>query len=339
MVSTKVAVAAAVVGVVLVTATAAAWAGGAFEAPTAGVVEEGEWGAVGEERTEVVTTVWIDNPNPVVAAAGTPVTVEYGVAMNGVTLAEGERGLSLQQGNQTREITVALRNDRLQEWWVEYVRSDETVTTDIEATARGGVGPARDSFTIERETTHLANETPMIDAVEGAVSDLEGSYVDGEGDPLAEVREVTATWGPADADTTTVRVRATVHNAGDEPLPAAAFEDLAATVRANDVVLVDVDRRAVALADVDTEETIAPGETRTVTFRVPMDTDRVDDWFRSHVRNGERTDLSVRVQATVEDPATGRVVTVPRGDATYDCAFQTAILVDATPETSCETPT
>ncbi len=334
MVSTK--VAAAVVGVVLVSTAAAAWAGGAFEAPSAGVVEAGEWGAVTEERTEVVTTVWVDNPNPVVAAAGTPVTVEYSVAMNGVTLAAGDRGLSLQQGNQTREITVALRNDRLQEWWVAYVRADETVRTDVEATARGGVGPARDSFTVERENTHLANETPMIDAVEGAVSELEGTYVGGDGDPLAEVRAVTATWGPADTDTTTVRLRATVHNAGDEPLPAAAFEDLTATVRANGVPLVDVDRRAVDLATVDAGETIAPGETRTVTFGVPIDTDRVDDWFRSHVRNGERTDLSVRVQATVEDPATGRVVTVPRGDATFDCTFQTAILVDAAPETSCE---
>lgn len=327
---------AAVVGVVLVSATAAAWAGGAFEAPRAGIVDEGEWGNVTEERTEVVTTVWVDNPNPVVEAAGTPVSVAYSVRMNGVTLADGERGLSLRQGNQTKEIVVALRNDRLQEWWVAYVSNDETIRTDIEATASGGVGPAQDSFTIEREATHLANETPMIDAVEGAVAGLEGTYTGGDGDAVLEVREVTAAWGAVEETRTSVELRATVHNPTDEPLSAAAFEDLAVTVDANDVTLVDVDRTAADLAGVDADDTIAPGETRTVTLSVPVDNDRVDDWFRTHVRNDERTNLDVQVRATVEDPDTGTPVTVPAGGATYDCEFQTAILVDATPETSCD---
>ncbi len=335
MVSTK--IVAAVVGVLLTSATAAAWAGGAFEAPSAGVVDEGEWGDVTEERTEVVTTVWVDNPNPVVAASGTPVTVDYNVAMNGVTLADGERGLSLQQGNQTRAITVALRNDRLQEWWVEYVRSNETVETDIEATARGGVGPAEDTVTIEREATHLANETPMIDAVQGAVSGLEGSYANPDGDAVLGVRDVTAAWGTVDEETTTVAVRATVHNPTDEPLPAVAFENLAVTVRANGVTLTDVDRSAADLAGVDADDTIAPGETRTVALAVPVDNDLVDDWFRTHARNDERTDLRVQVEATVEDPDTGSLVTVPSDGAAYDCEFQTAILVDATPETTCDT--
>jgi len=334
MVSTK--LLAAAVGVVLVSTTAAAWAGGAFEAPTAGVLEDGEWGAVSEERTEVVTTVWVDNPNPAVAATDTPVTVDYAVRMNGVALADGEQGLSLRQGNQTRSITVALRNDRIEEWWVEYVRDDETIETDIQATATGGVGPAQDSFTIERDSTHLANETPIVDSVGSAVADLEGTYTDESGEAVLEVREVTAAWGAVDEATTTVELRATVHNPTDDPLPAAAFERLSVSVDANGVPLADVDGSAADLAGVGPEETIAPGETRTVALAVPVDTDRVDDWFRTHVRNDERTDLSVRVEATVEDPDTGAVVAVPTDGAAYDCTFQTAILVDATPETSCD---
>ncbi|MFT4931675.1 MAG: hypothetical protein ACI91T_001558, partial [Natronomonas sp.] len=74
---------------------------------------------------------------------------------------------------------------------------------------------------------------------------------------------------------------------------AITVSNLAYDVRMNDVV--------VGNGTATAEHRIPAGETRTVTFTIPLDSQAMDEWWVSHVRNGERTvveyDATVAVEA------------------------------------------
>lgn len=342
--------------VVVLGLLAAAYYGGVVGRPTAGVVDRGDWGTVTDERTEVVTTVWVHNPNPVGARFGDGLTVTYDIAVNGVLLAEGRTtGLDVPAGNTTMRLRTYLKNDRLDELWVAFLRADETLHVDFAATLRVDAGPTV-TYAVERDRTTMTDSRPIRGALRGAAERLEGTYATTVGldGPLAErlrtlgvdpsdevtvgyeVRDARATIASVTADRTTVVYRLRVHNPGDVPV-VASTEGVRLTVAANDVRLFASNATALSVRDVDPATVLRPGETRELTVPVAMNNDRVDEWFTRHVRRDERSTVAARFRLLVEHPASGETLRLPAdGPVTYRCSFRTAILVDGrTAGTTC----
>jgi LEA14-like dessication related protein len=246
--------------------------------------------------------------------------------MNDVVLGEGNRtGISIAKGNQTKTVRTDLYNDRLPGWWVEYVRANETIHTRVSATVRASAGLSA-SHTFTQERTMLDGETPMIDAMSAAASSAEGNYPDGPA-TLYEVRRGWATWGEATQNSTVVDFHFRVHNPAPVPVPARP-DGLRATVAMNDVAVIRSEGTEFSAGDLGLDSTLQPGETREIVLSVEMDNRKIDDWFVSHVRNDERTDVSVEFQLGFENPQTGGEIVLPPEGITYDCRFQTGILVD-----------
>jgi LEA14-like dessication related protein len=325
--------------------------------PSAGLVDRGDWGTVTEERTEVITTVWVDNTNPFPIALGDGLSADYEVAFNGVALASGEKdAIEVPKGNSTIELRTNLRNDRLPAWWVAFVRANETVAMDINGTLSVDVGPTV-SHDIHVEQTALEDSTPIISALSAAANGTRGTYTQSVGSDQVsddvdlnalsdeevtvgyEVREGSARWGEVTEEQTTVVFEFTVHNPGDVPVPAVP-DGLGVTVDMNDVRLFRGESGDLSASSVSPDAVIPPGETQTVEFTVRMDNEKVDEWFTSHVRRDERTAVSTGLQLVFEVPPTGQTVRLPRNSpVTYDCQLQTAILVDdQTTETNCGEP-
>nr|WP_135365113.1 LEA type 2 family protein [Halosimplex halophilum] len=322
---------------------------GVVGAPSVGVVDAGEWGEVTEDRTEVVTTVWVRNPNPIGTAFGPGLTAEYDIAFNGVTVAVGdESGLAVPPGNTTMRFRTALRNERIPEWWVAYVRANETLRVAADATVRADVGPSPAvSRTFERNRTMLTESRPVVDAVSGAVDRTRGRYtrrVDfGEraprlarslglgGESLTvgyEVERGRATWGTVTENRTTLLLHLRVRNPGDVPVPAAPAA-VRASVDANGVRLFETDAEALSVRNLGPEEVLRPGETRTLTVAARMDNDNIDEWFTRHVRRGERSTVTARIRLLVDHPLTNATLRLPAdGPATRACSVRTALLVD-----------
>jgi len=318
---------------------------GVIGVPGAGVSDTGDWGNVSEERTEIVTSVWVDNPNPVGLSLGNSVRVDYDVRMNNVSLAEGEKSnISVPTGNSTRTITTDLYSDRLPEWWVGYVRANETVYLQANASVTvDALLSTTQQFPVEQ--TMLRNSTPVIDSLSASVNSTTGRYtenvstdavnggLDGPaGDQTVtvgyEVERGWATWEAVNATTTTVEVHMELHNPGDAPVPADP-DGVGFTTDANGVEMFTADSDALSTDSTEEDPLIQPGETRTTSFTVTMANDNVDDWFTSHVRSEERTRLTTQFQVVFRDPATSTTFRIPDGsDATHECNFQTAILVD-----------
>ncbi|WP_459194480.1 LEA/WHy family protein [Halosimplex sp. J119] len=338
---------------------------GIVGAPSAGLVDRGDWGEVNDERTEIVTTVWVDNPNPVGVSLGNAVTAEYDLVLNDVLLAEGEKSdIEVPKGNSTTELRTEVVNDRLSNWWVSFIRADETVHLDANATVNVNTPVGTVPYDVHRQRTMLDDSTPVIDALSASVNETTGSYTESAsassvddsllGDSLGDSDTVTvgyevqrgwATWGEVTENETTVQFHMRVHNPGDVPV-AAAPDGVGVSVDMNDVRTFEAESGELSTDSIGADTVIPPGETREITYTVTMDNEKVDDWFTSHVRadagpGAEATAVSAHFQVVFENPATGSEFRFPRDSpVTYDCSFQTAILVDGQNSTStCEPPT
>jgi LEA14-like dessication related protein len=324
---------------VLVAVVVIGWLIGIFGLPTVGIVDVGDWGTVSEERTEIQTEMWVNNPNPIGVAVGSSLRFDYGVRMNGVKVADGDReGIAIQQGNQTKTITTNLRNDRLPAWWVEYVRANETIHTRIDATTTVAAG-LRASTTVTRNRTIMKDSAPMIAAFSKTAASVEGEYPRSGPTTLYEIRRGWATWGPVNDTRTVVRFHFLVHNPSTVPVPARP-DGLRTTIRMNDVRMLQTTGDEFSAGDLGPDTVLRPGETREIVLSVAMDNEKIDDWFTSHVRRNERTDVAVDLQLVYEDPRTGTEIVLPPGGISYNCRLQTAILVDdRNTSTTCDPPT
>lgn len=352
-----------VVLVLLVAVIAAALFTGVLGAPSAGIEDEGDWGTVSEEQTEVITTVWVDNPNPVGITLGDSVSVSYQLYLNDVNLASGEKAdISIPSGNNTVQASTYIQNRKIQPWWVAFVQNNETITLGADATVSVS-GPVSASTDISiPERTLLEDETPVITSLSGAASGFEGRHTESvsrerlldrtglewtgllaegyvtEGDTEAtvgyEIQDGWAEWGAVNEETTTVYFNLRVHNPGDVPVPATP-DHLGADVEMNDVEMFSAQANDTSLQNPDDfatgevigERVIRPGETEVAVYAVEMDNEKVDDWFRSHVSNDERTDVRTELQAVF---TVGELeFSIPEDNpVAYTCQLQTAILVD-----------
>ncbi|PSP49380.1 hypothetical protein BRC60_06390 [Halobacteriales archaeon QH_1_68_42] len=342
------------VGIVaLVAVLAVLYLTGIIGAPSAGLADRGDWGEVTDERTEIVTTVWVNNPNPVGLSLGESLTADYDIYMNGVRVAEGSKSdITVPTGNSTTALSTDLLNDQLPTWWVAFVRADETVELDVNATLTVDA-----LATVERDVhvnrTILENDRPVIGALSAAANGTAGTYtesvdtdqyddavledVDLTGDSSVtagyEIERGWATWESVSENETTAVIHLRVHNPGDVPVPAAP-DGVGVAIDMNDVRLFEGETDEFTLRSVDEGTMIPPGETRNVTFTVTMDNDKVDEWFTGHVREDvgpgeEATAVSAQFQVVFEEPVSGTTFRLPADSpATYDCEFRTAILVD-----------
>jgi len=325
--------------------------------PSAELVDRGDWGNVTENRTEVITTVRVNNDNPFPISLGDGLSASYRVAFNDVQLATGEKSsLSVPKGNSTIQLRTFVQNDKLPAWWVEFVRANETIGMDINGTITVNLGPSV-SQSIQKEQTALTGSTPIITALSQAANGTTGTYtesvdtgevadgtvIDGTASEDAqrvtvgyEIREGSAAWGEVTEDETTVRFAFEVHNPGDVPVPAVP-EGLGAEVKMNDVEMFQGDSGTLAPESVDSDAVIQPGKTKTVVFTVDMDNEKIDEWFTSHVRRDEQTTIETQFNLEFGVDATNSTFSVPEDSpAIYDCDLQTAILVDnQTTETDC----
>ncbi|GAB3666702.1 hypothetical protein GCM10028856_08770 [Halopiger thermotolerans] len=320
-----------VLGVCTTGALGGLYAAGVVGLPDAGLADN-EWGEVTDERIEVISTVWIDNPNPGIELEDA--TLEYDLAMNDVALANGSvDGVAVPSGNSTREIRTDLRYERLPSWWVSHVRNDEVSNLTADVTAHVSVGPLSGSPSYAHEDEI---ETDLKAMIEESLAAHEGEHSlspvrTGSGpqrelvEPTVEIRDTDAEWGEVTENRTELHLTFEVHNPNAYPLPTPA---LTGEMEFNDRLVAQWDAHEVELLDAPSDTTIPPQGTREITFVASMDNDDVVSWFATHVDNEERTDAEMRAQLAMT--INGETVTIPEDGDAIRCSYdmRTAIFVE-----------
>ncbi|ARS89744.1 Water stress and hypersensitive response domain-containing protein [Natrarchaeobaculum aegyptiacum] len=326
-----------VLGVCTAVGLGGLFATGALGVPDAGI-EDNAWGEVDDDRIEVVTTVWVDNPNPGLEVDD--LTLEYALWMNDVDLADGTAAdVGMPAGNTTTEIRSDLRYQHLSDWWVAHVESDEVSDLRADVTAHVEWGPlsGAPSYTHEDEV-----ETDLEPMIADSMAQLEGEHslspVEGGGalEPTVEIRDTDAEWGEVDENRTELHLTYEVHNPNAYPLPTPA---LTGEMEFNDHLVGEWDAHEVEVLHGGYDATIPPGESREITFVVDLDNDDVVQWFATHVDGEEVTDAELRAQLAMN--VDGQTMTIPGDEEAIHCEYdlRTDIFVDqesGIEQTGCE---
>jgi LEA14-like dessication related protein len=300
---------AAVVGV-LIASLVGAFALGALGAPTVADVEN-RFGNVTNETTTIHTDLVVHNPNPIGVQLG-DTEIEYAVRMNDVPMAEGGgTGLDVATGNSTQEFTTGMQNEQIPPWWVSHVNNGERTVVSIDATVQTSVlGERQFDVTQEREV-----ETDLI----GQFNSNETRPIEAENppptasNPLLYVNRTTAAWGNATAEETPIDLSFQVYNPQLEPY---AVSEIGYEITMNGVE-VGAGRSADPYV-------VEGGTTETLETRTLLSTQRLDDWWVTHLRNDQVTDLRIEFYALIELPA-GQEIRVPMDALTYEETIETDI--------------
>jgi LEA14-like dessication related protein len=273
------------------------------------VAVENRFGEVTNETTEIGTDLVVNNPNPVgVTLGGT--TVDYTVRMNDVAMASGAKeGLSIERGNSTLAFTTRMRNERIPAWWVTHVRNDENTTVTVDATVT---------------TSALGNHSVSLAQEERVATDLIGAFESAEtrpvnadralvSDPVLYVNRTTAAWGNVSDARTPIRTSFLVYNPKAVPY---AVTEVGYTIAMNGIVI--------GRGASDREYVIEGRTTENVTATTAIDNGRLDEWWVSHLRNGQVTELRMEFYAKLELPG-GAEIRVPLDALTYERTVETDV--------------
>lgn len=301
-------------------AVAGGVAAGVLGVPSAGLVDRGDWGTVTDDRIEVETTYWVDNPNPVgLSSNGTE--IDYELALNDVVLANGtKRGVAVPRGNATGNVTTTIDQGAIPAWFRSHVRDGERSAVAVGLDA--SVPVAGQTFRASAPTITRNVSTNVTGSMAASLARYEGNHPAGV--PVVEVRDTEVTWGEVTESETPIRATFVVHNPNPTVLPVPAF---AGELSGNGVKLADWNASEVQVTEAPDDGTIGPGETERITFEAEMRNERLDEWFTSHVREGERTNLTITGALAFSHE--GATYTIPRdGGVRCHAYFQTGIFVD-----------
>ncbi|WP_232688350.1 LEA type 2 family protein [Halobacterium zhouii] len=287
---------------------------GAFFAGILGVPSvatiDNEFGAVNESRTAIQTDLVVHNPNPIGVRLG-DLTVEYAVAMNGIEMASGAKhGIGIGTGNSTVNLTTDLQNERIPDWWASHVKNGERTNLTITATAHSGLLGRSATFQPAPKTIR----TDVISQFNSSEDRPVNAGVPLVEDPIMVIEETNASWGTVTKSETPIQMEFDVYNPKTAPV---AVTNVGYNITMNGVL--------VGQGEVSQTESI-PGHTRrTIETPTVIDNERLDEWWVSHLRNNQTTELRIDFYAEVEPPGTTEPVRVPLRELTYTRTIETDI--------------
>jgi LEA14-like dessication related protein len=303
-------IAGVVVGV-LVVSLVGAFALGVLGAPAVEAVDN-RFGDVDDETTVVFTDLVVDNPNPIGVQLGNT-TINYTVRMNDVPMAVGGReGLDIRRGNSTLEFTTRMDNEQIPPWWATHVNNDERTVVTINATVRTSIlGQRRYDITQEKEV-----ETDII----GDFNSEETRPVNADdppplfSNPVLYVNRTSAEWGEATAQETPIDMEFVMYNPQTTPF---TVTELGYEITMNGV--------AVGEGRTDDIAAIPPGATETVRTEARILNPNLDDWWVTHLRNDQVTNLRIEFYAVVSVDQLSQDIRVPLDRLTYEETIETDI--------------
>ena len=239
-----------------------------------------EWGKVTSSTTEIITKVKVYNPNPVPLPLKDIMTEVY---MNDIKMGKGSALKAEIKANSESTIIIStkLENGRIPEWWVTHIKNNEKSKMTVKGYLVFDLKVTEFKYPIE-----LSNpiETNILD---GLSSD-EPEEV-GVGPIKLTIESKKTYWGDVNDEYTEMITLAKIRNDNLIPIPITKFYY---SVEMNGIKLAE------GVNNVGT--VIKPKSDVTLTLVTKLDNKMLDEWWVSHIKNGERTKVKITIQPFVE---------------------------------------
>lgn len=271
-----------------------------------------QFGAVNESTAVVQTDLVVHNPNPVGVSLG-GASVNYTVSMNDVAMASGHKdGLSIRPGNTTLHFTTAMRNDRIPKWWYTHVKNGEHTDVVIDATVRSSLLGGRAISIPQQKSVDTdliggfdSNETRPVDANQPLLSD-----------PVLYLNRTRAGWDRAhlSPERTPMNVSFTVYNPKSISY---AVSEIGYEITMNNLTVGEGRTREA--------KTLPARTTTTLHTQTAIENGKLDEWWVSHLRRNQTTDLRIDFYAVVDTGGVAGEFRIPLHGLDYHRRIETDI--------------
>ncbi len=239
-----------------------------------------EWGKVTSPTTEIITKVTVYNPNPVPLPLKDILTEIY---MNDVKMGEGSALKAEIKANSESTIIIStkLENGRIPEWWVTHIKNNEKSKMTVKGYLVFDLKVTEFKYPIE-----LSN--PIETNILAGLSSNEPEEID-VGQVKLTIESKKTYWGDVNEEYTEMITLAKIRNDNPIPIPITKFH-------------YSVEMNGIKLAEgVNNVETvIKPKSDVTLTLVTKLDNKMLDEWWVSHIKNGERTKVKITIQPFIE---------------------------------------
>lgn len=243
-------------------------------------VTNSQWGEVTEDSIGVESEVAVNNPRTSFQSQ-----INYAVSMNGYQMVSGGTDeTTIESGQSTVEVSSQISRENIPNWWISHIENGEQSTMEIQASGEFSKGP----FSTNPSTSSTRTfQTEMMESFRSSLTNLEGSM------PLdnIEIEDTSAEWGEVTETRTEIAMTITVQNNMDYPVP---ITDISGTSTMGDTRLLN-------WGSTQERYLIRPQQSREITISAYINNRKVDDWFASHVSNGETTDYTNRVYLSINE--------------------------------------
>ncbi|HIP63120.1 MAG TPA: hypothetical protein EYH04_03275 [Archaeoglobus profundus] len=239
-----------------------------------------KWGNVTSSTTEIITIIKVYNPNPIPLPLKDILTEVY---MNNIKMGEGSALKAEIKANSESEIIIStkLENSKIPEWWVTHIKNGEKTTMNIKGYLVFDLKVTEFKYPIE-----LSNSIET-DILAGLSSDKPRKI--NVGPVTLTIKSVRSYWGEVNEDYTEIITLATIYNDNLIPVPIVKF-----------YYLVEMNGIKVAEGSSTIETVIKPKSEETITFITKIDNNLLDEWWVSHIKNGERTKVKILIQPVIK---------------------------------------
>lgn len=202
--------------------------------------------------------------------------------MNGIKMGEGSALKSDIRANSESKIVIStkIQNDRIPEWWVHHIMNGETSTVKIIGYLVFDLKITEFRYPIEKTSTIKTDILSSLSSTEPR--DVKVGHL------KLTVKSVRSYWGDVSWDRTDILTRVVIRNDNPVPIPIIKFHY---TVDMNDIRVAEGTSNITAI--------IKPRSEETLTLLTSIDNRMLDEWWASHIRNGERTNVKVSIEPFV----------------------------------------
>ncbi len=239
-----------------------------------------EWGVVNETVTEIKSTFIIYNPGGYSARIEDLV---YDIFVNDIKMATGRLAKPVElkpRRNSTVRVSTFIDNTKIPDLWVSYITNNETLHVEVKGEAL--VKAFGLTFHVPiRFTRDYRPEPPLEERLD--VNEPHNVTIFPNGTYIT-VERVDTSWGEVSQETTVLIHNITIYNPNNIPI---ALTEMNYTAVVNGL--------SIAEGEQPVNVILGRKERRWLLVYTYIDNTLIDDWWVSHVRNGERSTVEITI--------------------------------------------
>jgi LEA14-like dessication related protein len=237
------------------------------------------WGAITDDTSEILTDIVVYNPNPIPIPIK---SIQIDIYMNNIKMGEGKNigsaGLKA-NGDTTIKLSTKLDNRKIPEWWVSHLKHGESTKISLKGNVVFDLKITEFKWPFEQSSEI---NTDLLSGMNFAQMPLNIG-------PIQLSASISSRWGEITAEKTEIIHDITLHNPNNFPIPITRMDY---EIYMNNIKMGEGSTYNPAI--------IAPkGDTKLV-FASEIINTNLDEWWVSHLKNGERTIVKVKIMPTIE---------------------------------------